>query len=213
MQEDGVIKFDLCHTPTEPVASLFPGALNTWRNRLWQRRLIGRQAGIYGGLGYGNVSRRVEPPAAPSGQRGFIISGTQTGDLARLDVRHYCMVTGWNVQRNRIIARGPIRPSSEALTHAALYDQDGDIRVVFHVHSPAIWQAADRLRLIRSDPAVAYGTPQMACEVAHLFLETDARQAGIFIMGGHADGVIAFGTDEQTTGTILLNTLERSLQH
>jgi hypothetical protein len=210
MQEEGVIKFDLRYTYAEPETQAPPSALNAWRNRLWQLQLIGQQAGRYGGLGYGNVSRRTGSVDAAPGQRAFIISGSQTGGLARLEARHYCVVTGWDVQYNRIIARGPVRPSSEALTHGTLYDQDDDIRVVFHVHSPAIWQESGRLGLIRSSPAVAYGTPEMACEVARLFRETDIRRAAIFVMGGHEDGVIAFGTDEETAGTVLLNTLERS---
>ncbi len=210
MQEEGVIKFDLRYSYAESATPAPPAALNAWRNRLWQLQLIGQQADRYGGLGYGNVSRRIETADAPVGYRAFIISGSQTGGLARLEARHYCVVTDWDVLCNRVIARGPVRPSSEALTHGALYDQDDDIRVVFHVHSPTIWRESGRLGLVRSDPAVAYGTPQMADEITRLFRETDLSRAAIFVMGGHADGVIAFGTDENTAGTVLLNTLERS---
>jgi len=213
MQEEGIIKFDLRFTyaVTETPAQL--DILNSWRNRLWQLRLIGRQAERYGGAGYGNVSCRIGAPDAPEGRRQFIISGSQTGDLPQLDVRHYCIVTGWNLQANRVIAHGPIRPSSESLTHGTLYDQDDDIRVIFHVHSPAIWQAAARLGLPRTDPAVSYGTPGMAREVARLFMSTNVWQRGIFIMGGHEDGVIGFGMDADTAGNILLEALECSQQH
>ena len=210
MQEEGIIKFDLHYTYAEPESPAPLAALNTWRNRLWQLQLIGQQAGRYGGAGFGNISRRIEAQNAPAGHREFIITGSQTGKLACLDARHYCIVTDWNVQCNRVIARGPVRPSSEALTHGTLYDQDDDIRVVFHVHSPAIWRAARRLGLTSSDPAIAYGTPEMAEEVTRLFRETNVGRTALFTMGGHEDGVIAFGPDEETTGTLLLKTLESS---
>ncbi|MGB5539015.1 MAG: class II aldolase/adducin family protein [Gammaproteobacteria bacterium] len=212
MPDEGVIKFDLRYTYAEPENPRPPSALNAWRNRLWQLQLIGQQAGRYGGAGYGNVSRRIEVPYTHAGHPRFIISGTQTGALARLDARHYCVVTDWDIQCNRVIARGPVRPSSEALTHGMLYNQNNDINVVFHVHSPAIWRTAHRLGLTCSDPDVAYGTPEMAAEVARLFTNTDVGQSSILVMGGHEDGVIAFGFDEESAGAVLLNALERSKQ-
>lgn len=211
-REEGVIKFDLRYTRADARAGELPAALNTWRNRLRELGLIGQRPDRYDGAGYGNVSRRIGPADAPVGQRGFIISGTQTGALAELDARHYCVVTAWDIRHNRVTAHGPIQPSSEALTHRAVYDQDAGIQVVLHVHSPDIWQAAGRLGLVRSDPAVAYGTPAMAGEVNRLFRETQVRQTGILVMGGHVDGVIAFGGNEQTAGRLLLETLERSRQ-
>jgi len=213
MLEEGVIKFDLRYTYADPGTPASLDTLSTWRNMLWQLRLIGRQAERYGGVGYGNVSCRIDPLDAPAGQRQFIISGSQTGDLAKLEARHYCVVTGWNLQANRVIAHGPVRPSSESLTHGMLYDQDDDIRVIFHVHSPAIWQAAARLGLPSTNPAVSYGTPGMAREVARLFGATNVGQTGIFTMGGHEDGVIAFGMDAEISGNVLLETLEHSQQH
>jgi len=212
MQAEGVIKFDLRYScgPIEVPASL--DNLNRWRRRLWRLQLIGREDGRYGGAGFGNVSCRIEPLDAPAGQRQFIISGTQTGELPTLETGHYCVVTGWDLHHNRVIACGPVRPSSESLTHGMLYDQDDDIRVIYHVHSPAVWQASARLGLPRTDPAVSYGTPGMAYEVARLFKETSIKRKGIFTMGGHEDGVIAFGTDADDAGTILVETLAHCQQ-
>ncbi len=210
MLEDGVIKFDLRYRYADAKAPASLEALNTWRSRLWLLKLIGRQAGRYDDAGYGNVSCRIEPMNAPAGQRGFIISGTQTGELPQLDICHYCTVTGWDLQANRVFAQGPIRPSSESLTHGTLYDQSNDIRVIFHVHSPAIWQESARLGLACTDPAIPYGSPEMAFEVARLYRATDFHESGIFTMGGHQDGVIAFGKDVASTGKVLLEILERS---
>lgn len=212
MQVEGVIRFALRFTYASPCTPESFASLNAWRSRLWRLQLIGRRAGRYDGLGYGNVSCRIKSLSASSRHSQFIVSGSQTGELAELDARHYCVVTGWDVQLNSVIAQGPIRPSSESLTHGMLYDLDDDVRVVFHVHSPAIWRASSRIGLHLTDPGVAYGTPDMACEVARLFRETDVKQAGIFAMGGHEDGVIAFGADADAAGTVLMEALERGRQ-
>jgi len=209
MQEEGVIRFDLRYTyASESPQSL--ETLNAWRGRLWNLGLIGRQAERYGGVGYGNVSRRLDPLNARPDQRRFIISGSQTGELAWLEPRHYCVVSDWDVQGNRVYAHGPIRPSSESLTHGMLYGLDDEIRVIFHVHSAAVWHAAARLGLPVTDPLAAYGTPEMARAVVRLFRETNVRQTGVFTMGGHEDGVVAFGGDENVTGRRLLSVLVRS---
>lgn len=212
MPQEGVIKFNLRYTCSPPGTIPVPEALNRWRHRLWHLQLIGRRTDRYDSAGYGNVSRRIDYGGTDETPRRFVVSGSQTGSLAQLDARHYCLVTDWDVRQNRVTAHGPIEPSSEALTHGMLYDQAADIHVVFHVHSPAIWQAAERLDLPATDQRVAYGTPDMASEVARLLAETDVGVRGIFIMGGHEEGVIAFGRDEEAAGRVLLNALERSLK-
>jgi ribulose-5-phosphate 4-epimerase/fuculose-1-phosphate aldolase len=209
MQEEGVIKFELRYTEASLNPQDLPDDLRRWRDRLWREGLIGQQAGRYGGYGYGNVSCRLPPIDVPRGQRAFLISGSQTGHLAQLDTRHYVVVSACDIRHNRVTAHGPIKPSSEALTHAMLYDQDIGVHVVFHVHSPTIWQAAGSAGLPLTAAAVSYGTPEMAQEVARLFSETDVRQQQLFAMGGHEDGVIAFGSDAQQAGEILLDCLAR----
>ncbi len=209
MQEEGVIKFDLRFTPSSLDAQVLPDGLRRWRDRLWQEGLIGQQAGRYDGYAYGNVSCRLPPFDVAPGQRSFLISGSQTGNLPQLDARHYAVVSTCDIRQNRVTAYGPLEPSSEALTHAMLYDQDDGIRVVFHVHSPAIWQAVDSTGLPVTAADIAYGTPEMAQEVARLFRETRVGQQQIFAMGGHEDGVIAFGSTAQQAGGILLDCLSR----
>ena len=209
MQEEGVIKFDLRFTQGKLDPQDLPDDLRRWRDRLWQEQLIGQQTGRYGGYGYGNVSCRLAPFDAPRGQRRFLISGSQTGHLPQLDARHYVVVSACDIRHNRVTAHGPLKPSSEALTHAMLYDQDIGVHVVFHVHSPTIWQAAGSAGLAVTAADVTYGTPEMAQEVARLFSETGVRQQQLFAMGGHEDGVIAFGKDAQEAGSILLDCLAR----
>ena len=210
MQEEGIIKFDLVFKDAAAVPANTLTELNHWRNILWQQALIGQDPTRYDGYGFGNVSQRIGNFNAPHGKRSFMISGTQTGHLPDLDNSYYAHVMTYNAASNAVSAEGPIKPSSESLTHAMLYDLDDKIRVVLHVHSPDIWLAADRLGIPVTDAAVPYGTPKMAEEVRRLFNETDVREKKIFSMGGHEDGVVSFGTTAEEAGDILLRTLDAS---
>lgn len=208
--EEGVVKFDLQYTETGPAPAETLAELNAWRRILWQLALIGQDPARYGGYGFGNVSMRITPLDAAPGKRQFVISGTQTGGLEILGATHYSVVNTYDPQTNRVDAGGPVRPSSESLTHGMIYDLDTGIHAILHVHSPHIWQQADALDIPVTDAAVAYGTPGMALEVARLFRITDVLHRGIFSMGGHEDGIVAFGTTPAEAGGILLNTLARS---
>mgnify|MGYP001818654925 CR=1 FL=1 len=211
MQEEGVIKFDLRYTDSTPVNLAPYEALNRWRSLLWERALIGQDPARYGGYGFGNVSQRTVSPDN-DGQRSFIISGSQTGALHTLHGEHYATVTACDLAHNRVAAHGPIRPSSESLTHGMVYEQSNDIRVILHAHSPDIWQAAVMLELPLTDADVAYGTPAMAQEVNRLFDETDVARVKLFSMGGHEDGIVSFGKTAEEAGTILLETLSRATE-
>lgn len=213
MQEDGVIKFDLVFCEAAAVPDCVLTKLNRWRSILWQQALIGQDPARYEGCGFGNVSQRIGDLNAPRGKRSFMISGTQTGHLQELDDSHYAHVKTYDAASNAVSAEGPVKPSSESLTHGMIYDLDKDIRVVLHVHSPDIWLAANRLGIPVTDTAVPYGSPGMAEEVQRLFNETDVREKKIFSMGGHEDGVISFGTTVEEVGDILLRTLDASRRH
>ncbi|MGF1548761.1 MAG: class II aldolase/adducin family protein [Thiotrichales bacterium] len=199
---DGVTKFALRFTATPPLANSLLRELRDWRQRFYQIGIIGQDPARYGGVGFGNVSRRL------AGEHlAFVISGTQTGGLATLDTRHFARVTRCDVERNLIEAEGPIAPSSEALTHGALYQCDPAIGFVFHGHAPRLWQAATELRLPLTAPAIAYGTPEMAREMARLWHASDLPQRRILIMGGHEDGVVSFGGNADEAGAAMLAAL------
>jgi ribulose-5-phosphate 4-epimerase/fuculose-1-phosphate aldolase len=210
MQEEGVIKFHLDFKDAAAVPADTLTELNRWRNILWQQALIGQDPSRYEGYGFGNVSQRIGDFNAPRGKRSFIISGTQTGHLPELDNSHYAYVRTCDAASNAVSAEGPIKPSSESLTHGMIYDLDNEIRVVLHVHSPDIWLNADSLGIPVTDATVLYGTPKMAEEVQRLFNETDVREKKIFSMGGHEDGVVSFGKTAEEAGDILLRTLDAS---
>jgi len=210
MEAEGVIKFDLQYRVAGAVAHDELKELNAWRSRLWQLQLVGQDPQRYDGYGFGNVSVRCGPRDAAPGKRAFLISGTQTGALPELDEHHYTLVESYDPAANRVVARGPVRPSSESLTHGIIYDQDTRIQAVLHVHSPDIWQSAGELGIPVTDATVTYGTPAMAAEVQRLFRETDVLRQQIFSMGGHLDGIVAFGQTVAQAGDTLLAALARA---
>lgn len=203
MDQEGVTKFDLRFNRGAPPPTSWIDALNAWRTRLHELKLIGQDPERYGGVGFGNVSGRV-----PAGVRGlFLVSGTQTGHLPVLGAQHYSVVTRADVAANRLEAEGPVAPSSESLTHAMLYALDPRMGCVLHVHSPEIWRVADRLGLPATPADVAYGTPAMAEAVGQLHRAGRLR-GGVFVMVGHEDGVVAFGDSAEVAGRALVSILE-----
>jgi ribulose-5-phosphate 4-epimerase/fuculose-1-phosphate aldolase len=202
-EQEGVIQFDL-HWRQTGVIQADLTALNAWRGILWKLGLIGHDPRRYNACDFGNVSQRFV-----SSQQ-FIISGSQTGHLAQVDEHHYALVAAFDPNANRVVAQGPVRPSSESMTHGIIYRLDDSVNCVLHVHCPDIWNAAVSLKLPLTCPEIAYGTPEMAAEVRRLFSETDVRKRGVFAMAGHQDGVVAFGTTPEAAGVALIKTLARS---
>jgi len=206
-EEEGVIKYQLEFIKGPAPDPALISAINVWRHILFMLHLIGQDDSRYEGYGYGNVSCRVK-----EGSNEFVISGTQTAHLPVLTADHYVLVTESDAARNRIVASGLVKPSSEALTHGTLYQTNPAVNVVFHVHCPQIWKHADALGVASTARDVAYGTPQMAEEIKKLLLQEPVRPNGIFVMGGHQDGVIAFASSAEGAGNILVDYFARALQ-
>ena len=195
MDQEGVIKFHMEHTPAEPLPADELSELNRWRAWMFDRKLIGIVETPDGEVGYGNISTRRGG--------GFVITGSQTGDLAELTAAHYTLVTEANPEENKVVSRGPIKPSSESLTHAVLYQLDASIRWVMHAHQASIWRAAKDLGLPLTAAEVPYGTPEMAAETVRLFRETDVCQIGMFAMAGHEDGIVSFGESAEKAAAVM----------
>jgi ribulose-5-phosphate 4-epimerase/fuculose-1-phosphate aldolase len=160
------------------------GELERWRKPLFDAGLIGHYRDL--GIGYGNISVRT------GNGREFLISGTQTGHLPRTDQRHYALVTDYDIEGNTVSCRGAVQASSEALTHAAIYELCVSIRAVVHVHDQRLWERLkDREPTTRTD--VPYGTPEMAREFRRLFRETPFAERRLAVMAGHDAGIVAIG--------------------
>lgn len=206
-EQEGVIKYRLNHDYAPLTLSISLAEINAWRGILYKLNLIGQDKQRYAGLGYGNISQKVnERPLQ------FVISGTQTGHLEQLSRHDYCLVTEASPENNSITSTGECQPSSEALTHASVYAQDDTVQAVIHVHSPAIWNNTRILQLAHTSADIAYGTPAMAQAVAQLINRQQWQHAAVFTMLGHEDGVIAFGASLNQAAQILISQLARAIE-
>jgi len=200
-ETEGVIRYQLDYRPGRlpPEADL--AGLFRWFSRCRDRRLIGREPGLYAGLAYGNISVRTF--------RGFIISGTQTGGKPRLTPDDLAWVEDLSPEHNRVRAGGPARPSSEAMTHGQIYLELPAVAAVIHAHSPVIWRRAQALGMPMTPAEAAYGTPEMADEVKRLLGATRDSE-GAFAMGGHEDGIVTYGPDMDSAGNRMLDLLAQA---
>ena len=208
--EEGVVQFTVDHRD-RPLSPRRYGALAaelaSWRSIFAALSLVGQRADRYDGAGYGNVSGRVGPFPGSRGARPFLVSGSQTGGLSCVTLSDFALVSRYSAERNHVISEGPLLPSSESMTHGALYDLGPQTRFVFHVHCPLIWRSARALRIPVSASGVPYGTPGMAREIMRLARETALLEGRILAMGGHEDGVITFGHTPSGAGRVLLEAL------
>ncbi|MGZ4960021.1 MAG: class II aldolase/adducin family protein [Methylomonas sp.] len=204
-EREGVIKYQLVHLPVGLPADIDIDELNAWRILFYRLNLIGQIPEKYDGLGFGNISRRLVP-----GSEQFVISGTQTGHLAKLTKQHYALIQSASPQHNRIVSCGLCAPSSEALTHASVYEQDPSIQAVIHVHSPTLWHNTLPLQLPHTAADVPYGTPEMARAVKDLFASARLDSLPLFSMLGHEDGIIAFGSSLTAAATVLITQLVKA---
>ncbi|MFT5506485.1 MAG: L-ribulose-5-phosphate 4-epimerase [Gammaproteobacteria bacterium] len=205
IEQEGVIKFNVSFKPAEPELDHDYSDLNDWRQIFKQAEILGQDVNRYDGLGFGNLSERLS-------DQSFLISGTQTGMLNRLEPAHYSRVLNVDLATNSVRAQGSVKPSSESLTHAAIYQLDADIRFVFHVHSPDIWRNREVLQLPETAADVPYGTMEMAQAIKALSDAGAFRQLGVLAMAGHEDGIISFAEAAQPAGQILIDTLSLARQ-
>ena len=211
-REEGFIQFELEHDPCDLAREEAEriGSLLGWRRILRRVTLLGQEPGRYDGAGFGNLSARADRGFAPPGRRAFLITGTQTSGIERVEESDFAVVDEYDYRRNRVRSHGASRPSSEAMTHGAIYDVNAAIRAVFHVHSPEIWSHAKDFGLPTTAPAVGYGTPEMAAEVGRLLRRHDLERRSLLVMGGHLDGVMVFGGCAEEAGEAALSWLARA---
>ena len=213
--QEGVIKFRADHTRRALAARRVGDTacrLIAWREIMALTGLVGRDPGRYDGAAYGNVSARVGPPSAALGRRAFLITGTQTSDKRCLGLDDFAVVERYNFGDNAVRSLGIAEPSSESMTHGAIYDLGPHIRCVLHAHSPVLWRRAHALTIPTTAAHVPYGTPEMAYEVQRLYRETVLPERPILAMGGHEDGIVVFGRSTEEAGQVLLKWLARAYQ-
>lgn len=192
MDEKGFIQYSIDWDEQPEIDSEDVEDLIRWRQLLLDANLVGVDAN---GIGFGNISERTD--------RGFLISGTQTGFLPVLDPSHFSHVTEYDIQGNSLRCEGPSKASSEALSHAILFEASPEIGAVIHVHHARSWNRFLN-DLPTTQPDAEAGTVRMAEEIGRLFVESDLPNVRVLVMGGHRDGLISFGRDLDEAGAAIL---------
>jgi len=194
--DEGYIKYHChwdekkCITPEEI------DTINHWREILCEHGLIGM---LSNGIGFGNISIRQDNNI-------FLISGSATGGIPKLDETHYSRVTSFNLGKNELCCEGQTIASSESLTHAALYAIDPAIQSVVHVHHREGWLKG--LHRLPTTPAdIAYGTPEMAAAVQSCYSQYK-HTGNLIFMAGHEDGIISVGHTPEQAAEFLLQLLQ-----
>ena len=203
---EGVIKYKLHHRKTNE----FTGGTNLselihQRDSLWKLNLIGvypPNHRLTPNVGFGNASQRY----TSNGQ--FFVSGTQTGDLSETSEDKYSLVLDFNVETNEIFSKGPSKPSSESMTHAAIYEIAPEVNAVVHVHYEKMWKSYQKLGLLTTPQDVAYGTPAMANAVKDVYRENPELSAPVCMLG-HTDGLIAWGKSHEEVLKIFTDALSK----
>ncbi|PLX89213.1 MAG: aldolase [Desulfuromonas sp.] len=205
---EGVIKFELAFSPGPPPPRHWLTELDAWREIFRRLGLLGQDPARYDGFGFGNLSRR----SPDRSDHAFLISATQTGNLKRLQASDYVRVVACDSEQNRVVAEGVNKPSSEALSHAVLYQAHGAIDWVMHLHSPDIFACRHRLQLPCTAESAAYGTVAMAREIDRLARDPAANLPLLIVMGGHQDGILACGSNVHEVGKLVVANLAEALR-
>lgn len=197
---EGVVKFN-CHWNQSGVVINDEQyeILNYWREVLFNMDLIGAYEN---GVGFGNLSMR------SGNNHQFVITASATGDIPELEPGHYVKVLSVNIEDNAVMCSGPLKASSESLSHAAIYMSDPGTNAVVHVHDIDLWQELkDKVPTTSAD--MEYGTPGLAMEIQRLFRESDIFEKRIIIMGGDRSGIITFGHDMDEAVGVLMQYLKK----
>ncbi|MDX9812149.1 MAG: class II aldolase/adducin family protein [Bacteroidales bacterium] len=196
---EGVVKFNCHWNQSGPVISDEQyEIINYWREILFNMDLIGAYEN---GVGFGNISMRIR------GGNQFVITGSATGEIPELEPGHYVKVTSFNIEDNAVQCVGPLKASSESLTHAAIYSADQGVNAIIHVHSIALWN--DLIyKVPTTNPGMDYGTTGLAKDVSRLFGESDVIEKRIIVMAGDRAGLLTFGHDMDEAVNILMGYLK-----
>jgi len=154
------------------------------------------------GVGFGNISMRIK------GGNQFIITGSATGEIPELEPGHYVKVNSFNIDDNAVQCAGPLKASSESLTHAAIYLADPGANAVVHVHSIDLWNELI-YNMPTTNPSMEYGTIGLAKDIFRLFSDSDVIEKRIIIMAGDRAGILAFGHDMDEAANVLMSYLRK----
>lgn len=214
MVSEGVIQFTFELQPGAAATEIEAAELVYWRQKMFALDVIGCNMSRYGAC-YGNMSVRTGAWAAGPGRREFLVSGTQTGSMPDITADNLVRVLQYDHKTNRVIAQGPCEPSSETMTHGAIYDASLSIRAIVHGHDPILWQWILKNSGPHTPYDVDYGTPEMASHAKRIVSVMESTQCdypGVLAMAGHKDGVVAFGSSVREATQRFLQAHDRACE-
>jgi L-ribulose-5-phosphate 4-epimerase len=168
--------------------------LNAYRRKLLDFHLIGVDPN---GIGVGNLSVR------DGATDDFYITGSATGGIHELTLADCAKVVACDFERNCVRYGGSALPSSESLTHAAIYKSDATAGAIIHCHDSRLWVGVLN-EAPTTSKAAAYGTSEMANEITQLFTRTDVQSRKVVVMAGHEAGILTFGNDLEEAFAVLM---------
>jgi len=202
MSTEGYVKYSAEHKMAPAVETPNWALLNDARTRLHHLALIGANSS---GIGYGNVSIRVKGNE-------FLISGTATGAVEKLSLNQYCLVRSFDLKQNHVVSEGPVKASSESMTHGAIYLSNPAVNCVIHIHSRELFDGMLRDHYPRTPAEAEYGTPEIASAIEKCVAEI-AGSEGTIVMAGHDEGVIAFGPSVEKALNLILELNKKYRPH
>lgn len=194
------VKFSCERTATEITSFSGLAELNAYRRQLLPLGLIGMDSN---GIGFGNLSIR------DGATDKFYITGSATGGIPELTLADCAKVVAYDFERNWLQYEGSTIPSSESLTHAAIYESDAKAGAIIHCHDSRLW-AAVLNQAPTTSKTIDYGTPQLAYEIMQLFKQTDVQSRKILVMAGHVAGILTLGKDLEEAFGVLMHERKKS---
>ena len=202
---EGVIKYKLDHREAEIRADRTKvQPLIHLRDRLWELNLIGVYSSdhpVTPNIGFGNASVRY----TDNGQ--FIISGSQTGQKKETSVEDYALVLDYDIKNNRVISKGQTKPSSESMTHAAIYAIAPEVNYVIHVHHKEMWENHKKLEMSTTPKDAPYGTPEMAKAIQDVYSAQPKLSSPVCLLG-HTEGLLTWGETKEEALKLYLDSLK-----
>ena len=202
---EGVIKYRLDHREVEMnVDRAKVQSLIHLRDRLWELNLIGVYSAdhpITPNIGFGNASVRY----TDNGQ--FIISGSQTGHKKETSIEDYALVLDYDIDNNKVISKGQTKPSSESMTHAAIYAIAPEVNYVIHVHHKEMWENHKKLEMSTTPKDAPYGTPEMAKAIQDVYSAQPKLSSPVCLLG-HTEGLLTWGETKEEALKLYLDSLK-----
>ncbi len=187
---EGYIKYNTICIGNEYPEAIQIVDLQVLRNDLKINNLIGM---LPDGTGYGNVSKKWDNK--------IIVTGSQTGGNAILNCSDYSIIHDYDILKNTLVYSGLRPPSSETITHIAIYEAKPNTKFVSHLHNNEIWNKLI-INGAKTNGLSEYGTVEIALE-AKEYVSGITGNAGIFALSGHKDGVIAYSDGLKSIITLI----------